>query len=214
KVAPLGSILVTKLDGTAKGGGALSAVAATGAPIKFIGTGEHLEDLEPFSPPKFMARLLGMGDLETFFRRMEETMGEKAGEEMKEALRGKLTLKMVYEQLEAMSKMGPLKKIANLLPGVGVSLSEEQLRVGEEKLKRFKVIMQSMTPQELENPEILNASRIRRIAKGSGTSEAEVRELLKQYELMKKMLKMLGKGRLPRVGPLGKLVKELEKRGR
>ncbi|MEM2460778.1 MAG: signal recognition particle protein Srp19, partial [Candidatus Hadarchaeales archaeon] len=101
-----------------------------------------------------------------------------------------------------------------LLPGVGVSLSEEQLRVGEEKLKRFKVIMQSMTPQELENPEILNASRIRRIAKGSGTSEAEVRELLKQYELMKKMLKMLGKGRLPRVGPLGKLVKELEKRGR
>ncbi|MEM2460658.1 MAG: signal recognition particle receptor subunit alpha, partial [Candidatus Hadarchaeales archaeon] len=155
KVAPLGSILVTKLDGTAKGGGALSAVAATGAPIKFIGTGEHLEDLEPFSPPKFMARLLGMGDLETFFRRMEETMGEKAGEEMKEALRGKLTLKMVYEQLEAMSKMGPLKKIANLLPGVGVSLSEEQLRVGEEKLKRFKVIMQSMTPQELENPEIL-----------------------------------------------------------
>jgi signal recognition particle subunit SRP54 len=107
--------------------------------------------------------------------------------------------------------MGPLKKIAGLLPGLGVSLSEEQMRVGEEKLKRFRVIMQSMTPQELDNPEILNAPRIRRIARGSGTSEAEVRELLKQYELMKRMLKTLGRGRLPRAGPLGKLVRELEK---
>ncbi|MEM2978088.1 MAG: signal recognition particle protein Srp54 [Candidatus Hadarchaeales archaeon] len=214
RVTPLGSILVTKLDGTAKGGGALSAVAATGAPIKFIGTGEHLEDLEPFDPPRFMARLLGMGDLETFLRRVEETMGVKGEEGVKEALRGKLTLRTVYEQLEAMSKMGPLKKIAGLIPGLGVSLSEDQVRVGEEKLKRFRVIMQSMTPQELDNPEILNASRIRRVAKGSGTSEAEVRELLRQYELMKRMLKTLGKGRLPRGGPLGKLVRELEKEKR
>jgi len=214
KVTPLGSILVTKLDGTAKGGGALSAVAATGAPIKFIGTGEHLEDLEPFSPPRFMARLLGMGDLETFLKKVEETMGKGAEEGVKEALRGKLTLRTVYEQLEAMSRMGPLKKIAGLLPGLGVSLSEEQMRVGEEKLKRFRVIMQSMTPQELDNPEILNAPRIRRIARGSGTSEAEVRELLKQYELMKRMLKTLGRGRLPRAGPLGKLVRELEKERR
>ncbi len=211
RATPVGSILVTKLDGTAKGGGALSAVASTGAPIKFIGTGEHLEDLEPFSPPRFMARLLGMGDLETFLRKVEESLGKKGEEAAREALKGKLTLRTVYEQLEAISRMGPLRKVASLLPGLGVTLSEEQMRVGEEKLKRFKVIMQSMTPEELDNPEILNASRIRRIARGSGTSEAEVRELLKQYELMKRMLTALGKGRMVRTGPLAKLVKELEK---
>ncbi len=215
RATPIGSIMVTKLDGTAKGGGALSAVAATGAPIKFIGTGEHMDDIELFSPPRFVARLLGMGDLETLLRRVEEVVRseEVKKEDLKDVFKGKLTLKMVYEQLEMVGKMGPLKKLVQLIPGLGVSIPEDQMKLGEEKLKRFKVIMQSMTPQELENPEVLNASRIRRIALGSGTSEVEVRELLKQYELMKKLVKSFSKRRLPRVGPLAKFVREMERKG-
>jgi len=205
----IGSILVTKLDGTAKGGGALSAVAATGAPIKFIGVGEHLEDLEPFEPERFVARLLGMGDLETLIRRIEEVARaeEVKPVEAKALLAGKLTLRDVYDQLEMLGKMGPLKKLMQMIPGLGVALPEEQMRVGEEKLKRFKVIMQSMTPEELENPRLLNSSRIKRIARGSGTSEAEVKELLRQYELMRKLIRQLAKGRVPKLGPLGKLIK-------
>jgi signal recognition particle subunit SRP54 len=204
---PIGSILVTKLDGTAKGGGALSAVAATGAPIKFIGVGEHIEDLEPFVPQKFVARLLGMGDIETLLQKIEEAAKEEKLKpvDMKAMMAGKITLRDVYDQLEAMSKMGPLRKIMQMIPGVGVSLPEEQMRIGEEKLKKFKYIMQSMTPQELEDPKILNASRIRRVARGSGTTEAEVRELLKQYELMKKFIKAFAKGRGPKLGQLGKM---------
>ncbi len=211
----IGSILITKLDGTAKGGGALSAVTATGAPIKFIGTGEHIDDLEPFVPERFVARLLGMGDIETLLKRIEETARaeEMKPADMKAILAGKLTLRDVYSQLEMMSKMGPLKKIMQMIPGVGVAVPDEQMRVGEEKLKRFKVIMQSMTPEELENPKVLNASRIRRVARGSGTSEADVRELLKQYELIRKLIKTIAKGRGPKFGPFAKLMKELSKGG-
>ena len=209
----IGSILITKLDGTAKGGGALSAVAATEAPIKFIGVGEHLDDLEPFVPERFVARLLGMGDIETLLRRIEETARaeEVKPADMKAILAGKLTLQDVYSQLEMMGKMGPLKKLMQMIPGLGVAVPEEQMRVGEEKLKRFKVIMQSMTPEELENPKVLNASRIRRIAQGSGTGEAGVKELLKQYELMRKLIKTMVKGRGPKFGPFAKLIKQLPK---
>ena len=209
----IGSILITKLDGTAKGGGALSAVAATEAPIKFIGVGEHLDDLEPFVPERFVARLLGMGDIETLLKRIEETA--KAEEvkpaDMKAILAGKLTLQDVYSQLEMMGKMGPLKKLMQMIPGLGVAIPEEQMRVGEEKLKRFKVIMRSMTPEELENPKVLNASRIRRIARGSGTGETDVKELLKQYELVKKLIKKMIKGRGAKFGPFAKLIKQLPK---
>ncbi|MFH1821733.1 MAG: signal recognition particle protein Srp54 [Methanobacteriota archaeon] len=211
QATPIGSILVTKLDGTAKGGGALSAVAATGAPIKFIGVGEHIEDLEPFLPERFVARLLGMGDIETLLQKIEEAAKEEKLKpaDMKAIMAGKMTLRDVYDQLEAMSKMGPLKKIMQMIPGVGVSVPDEQMRVGEEKLKKFKFIMQSMTPQELEDPKLLNASRIRRVAKGSGTSEGEVRELLKQYEMMKKFIKAFAKGRGPKLGQLGKMMKSM-----
>ncbi len=209
----IGSILITKLDGTAKGGGALSAVTATEAPIKFIGVGEHIDDLEPFVPERFVARLLGMGDIETLLKRIEETARaeEVKPADMKAILAGKLTLRDVYSQLEMMGKMGPLKKLMQMIPGMGIAVPEEQMRVGEEKLKRFKVIMQSMTPQELENPKVLNASRIRRVARGSGTSEADVRELLKQYELIRKFIKTMIKGRGPKFGPFAKLMKELSK---
>jgi len=209
----IGSILVTKLDGTAKGGGALSAVAATGAPIKFIGVGEHVEDLEPFVPERFVARLLGMGDIETLLKRIEEAARaeEIKPADMKAILAGKLTLRDVYEQLEMLGKMGPLKKLVQMVPGLGMAMPDEQMRVGEEKLKRFKVIMQSMTPEELENPRLLNASRVRRVARGSGTSEADVKELLRQYELMRKLIKKMVKGRGPKFGPLGKLLKQMPK---
>lgn len=209
----IGSILITKLDGTAKGGGALSAVTATEAPIKFIGVGEHLDDLEPFVPERFVARLLGMGDIETLLKRIEETARaeEVKPADMKAILAGKLTLRDVYGQLEMIGKMGPLKKLMQMVPGLGVAVPEEQMRVGEEKLKRFKVIMQSMTPEELENPKVLNASRIRRIARGSGTGEADVKELLKQYELMRKLIKTMIKGRGPKFGPFAKLIKQLPK---
>jgi len=214
QATPVGSILVTKLDGTAKGGGALSAVAATGAPIKFIGVGEHIEDLEPFLPERFVARLLGMGDIETLLQKIEEAAREEKLKpaDLKAIMAGKMTLRDVYDQLEAMSKMGPLKKIMQMIPGLGVAVPDEQMRVGEEKLKKFKYIMQSMTPQELEDPKLLNASRIRRVAKGSGTSEAEVRELLKQYEMMKKFIKAFAKGRGPKLGQLGKMTKSLQGR--
>ena len=209
----IGSILVTKLDGTAKGGGALSAVAATNAPIKFIGVGEHLDDLEPFVPERFVARLLGMGDIETLLKRFEEVtrVEEIKPADVKAILAGKLTLRDVYDQLEMVSKMGPLKKLLQMVPGLGAVVPDEQMRVGEEKLKKFKVIMQSMTPQELENPKLLNAPRIRRVARGSGTSEGEVKELLKQYELMRKLIKTLAKGRGQKFGPFAKLMKQLSK---
>ncbi|MEW6222204.1 MAG: signal recognition particle protein Srp54 [Candidatus Hadarchaeota archaeon] len=211
----IGSIFVTKLDGTAKGGGALSAVAATGAPIKFIGVGEHVEDIEPYVPQRFVARLLGMGDIETLLKKVEELAAEGAVKpaEAKAIMAGKLTLRDVYDQLEAMSKMGPLKKVMQMIPGVGVSIPDEQMRVGEVKLKKFKVIMQSMTKKEMEDPKVINASRVRRIAKGSGTKESDVKELLKQYEFMQKFVKAFAKGRMPKAGPWGKLMKEMSKRG-
>ena len=211
EATPIGSILVTKLDGTAKGGGALSAVAATGAPIKFIGVGEHIDDLEPFVPERFVARLLGMGDIETLLQKIEETAKEEKLKpaDVKAIMAGKITLRDVYEQLEAVSKMGPIKKIMQMIPGLGVSVPDEQMRVGEEKLKKFKFIMQSMTPQELDDPKLLNASRIRRIAKGSGTNEGDVKELLKQYEMMKKFIRVFSKGRGLKTGPWAKMIKTI-----
>lgn len=207
----IGSILITKLDGTAKGGGALSAVAATGAPIKFIGTGEKVEELELFKPERFVARLLGMGDIETLLEKIKETAEpeEIEAEKMRALMTGKLSLRDVYEQLERMSDIGPLKKILQMLPGVGMSLPEDQIQVGKEKLERFKTVMKSMTDEELDNPKILNHSRIKRIAEGSGTSEGDVKELLEQYENMQKLVKSFSKGRAPQMKKLRKFFKQM-----
>lgn len=201
EATPIGSIIVTKLDGSAKGGGALSAVAATGAPIKFIGVGERIDDLEPFDPKRFVSRLLGMGDIEGLLQKLEELQKEQEirGEDFEKFLKGRFTLKDMYTQLEAMQKMGPLKQILQMIPGMGYSLPDDALRVGEEKLKKFRVIMDSMTEEELENPQILNYSRIKRIARGSGTSTAEVKELINQYNQMKKMFKSMNKRKLAKL---------------
>lgn len=197
----IGSILITKLDGSARGGGALSAVAATGAPIKFISTGEKIEDIEPFIPSRFVGRLLGMGDIESLVEKVREAEVKVPEKKAKAILSGKFTLTDMYEQFEAMRKMGPFQKILKMLPGMSYNIPEEMLEQAEDKLEKWRVIIQSMTPEERENPKILNASRIRRVARGSGTSEKDVKELLKQYVMMRKMLKTLRrKKRLPFLG--------------
>ena len=197
EATPLGSIIVAKLDGSARGGGALSAVAATGAPIKFIGTGEGLDDLEQFMPSRFVGRLLGMGDLQTLIERVREAEIKIPEKKVKAILRGKFTLLDMYEQLEALTKMGPFTRLIKMLPGIGYDLPENVKEIAEDNLKKWKVIIQSMTPEEREKPKIINASRTRRIARGSGTSESDVKSLIKQYFLMRRMMKALRRKRLP-----------------
>ncbi len=199
EATPIGSILVTKLDGSARGGGALSAVAATGAPIKFIGTGEKVEDIEQFVPSRFVGRLLGMGDLETLLEKVQDAEIKVPQKKAKQILSGKFTLEDMYEQFEAVKGMGPFKKVMQMLPGMGNKLNDEMLNVAEDRLEKWRVLIQSMTPEEKENPKIINFSRARRIARGSGTTEKDVKELLKQYVMMRRMLKMMKrkKSKLP-----------------
>ncbi len=190
EATPIGSILVTKLDGSARGGGALSAVAATGAPIKFISTGEKIEDIEPFIPSRFVGRLLGMGDLETLIEKVREAEIKVPGKKAKAILSGKFTLTDMYEQFEAMKGMGPFRKLLKMLPGMSYDIPEDMVNMAEDRLEKWRVMIQSMTPEEKDNPKTFNASRIKRVARGSGTSEKEVKELLKQYSMMRRMLKM------------------------
>ena len=190
----VGSIIVSKLDGSARGGGALSGVAATGAPIKFIGTGEKIEDMEQFVPGRFIGRLLGMGDIESLVAKVQEAEVEVSEKDINALLSGKFTLTDMYHQLEAMRKMGPLQKVLQMVPGFSYQLPDADLDMAEERMDRFKYIIDSMTPEERDNPKVINASRTRRIARGSGTEEREVRELIKQYNATRKMLRQL-KGR-------------------
>ncbi len=198
----IGSIIVTKLDGSARGGGALSSVAATGAPIKFIGTGEKIEDLEVFVPSRFIGRLLGMGDIEGLVKKVEEAEVSVTEKDIHAILSGKFTLTDMYQQFEAMRSMGPLQKVLSMIPGFSYQLPQADLDVAEERLDRWKYIIESMTVEERDDPKVLNASRVRRIARGSGTDQREVRELIKQYNAMRKMLKQLkGKRRMLRRMP-------------
>ncbi len=202
QATPIGSIMVTKLDGTARGGGALSAVAATGAPIKFIGTGEKVEDLEPFVPSRFVGRLLGMGDLQTLIEKVKEAEIKVPEKKAKAILSGKFTLTDMYDQFEAMKGMGTFKKLLKMLPGgASYDIPEDMLDAAEGRLEKWRVMIQSMTPDERENPKIFNSSRVKRVARGSGTSEKDVKELLKQYVTMQRMLKtMRRRKRMPFFG--------------
>jgi signal recognition particle subunit SRP54 len=191
EATPIGSILVTKLDGSARGGGALSAVAATGAPIKFIGTGEKIEDIEAFVPSRFVGRLLGMGDLETLLEKVREAEITVPEKKAKAILSGKFTLTDMYEQFEAMKGMGTFRKLMKMIPGMSYNIPDEMLSTAEGRLEKWRVMIQSMTPEEKDNPKIFNASRMRRVARGSGTSDKEVKELLKQYAMMRRMLKTM-----------------------
>jgi len=193
----IGSILIAKLDGSARGGGALSAVAATGVPIKFIGVGEGIEEIEPFDPSRFVGRLLGMGDIEGLVQRVREAEAIVPEKKAKDILKGKFTLMDMYEQLEAMSSMGPLKRVLQMIPGMSYKVPDEAVEVAEDRIKRWKYILQSMTREEREEPKILKSSRIKRIARGSGASDKEVKELIKQHSTMKRFMKSMGKRKVP-----------------
>jgi len=190
----LTGVILTKMDGTAKGGGALSAIAETGAPISYIGVGEHLEDLEKFDPDRFISRMLGMGDIKSLIEAASEVIDEeKAEEAARKMMSGKFSLKDMYDQMEMLQGMGPLNKLASMLPGLSDRLKEQDMEATQERLRRFRVIMDSMTDEELENPKVLKSSRVVRIARGSGTTTKDVRELLKQYNMSRKAMKgMLG----------------------
>jgi signal recognition particle subunit SRP54 len=204
----IGSIIITKLDGSAKGGGALSAVAEIGAPIKFIGTGERVEDFEAFDPDRFISRLLGMGDIRTLLERAEEIAETDADMGSVDAmLSGKFTLKDMYSQFEMMNKMGPMQQVMNMIPGAGGKLPKNASQVTEEKLAKYKVLMDSMTDHELEHPEVIKQSRVKRIARGSGMRNEDVKELLKYYNVTKKAMKGFGKRKMG--GPLGQMMKQM-----
>ncbi len=192
-------VIITKLDGTAKGGGALSAVAETKTSVAFIGVGETANDLEKFEADRFISRLLGMGDIKGLIEKAQEVQLE-SDVDIDAMMKGKFTLKDMYTQLEAMNKMGPLKQIMQMLPigGIGLELSDKEYQVTKERLDTYRYIMDSMTEEELEDPKIINANRIKRIARGSGTRPEIVKELLKSHAAMQKALKGMrgGMGRM------------------
>jgi len=191
-------IILTKLDGSAKGGGGISACAAAQAPVFFIGVGERMGDFERFDPKAFVGRMMGFGDMKGLLQRFEESVEKDEAEDVaKRMMAGKFTLLDVYEQLEQVKKMGPLNKVAEMLPGFGGALKKmpkDMMNVQEEKLKKFKPILQSMTPEELEGAK-LSRAQVERIAKGSGTQPEDVRALIQQYNQMKSTFKKLRKDR-------------------
>jgi len=199
KATNIGSIIITKLDGSAKGGGALSAAAATQAPIKFIGTGEGMDAIEPFNPTKFAGRLLGMSDIKGLIEKVQEAQIEIDEDAAMRLMKGQFTLTDMMAQLKQLKKMGPIGKVMEML-GLQYKLPDNVAEIQEENLERFEVIMNSMTKEELDNPKILKSSRLKRIAMGSGTDTRDVRDLLKQYNQMKKMMKTMGKQRRGRRG--------------
>lgn len=188
-------VIVTRMDGTAKGGGALASCAETKSNVIFIGTGEKLQDIETFDPSSFVSRLLGMGDIKGLLEKAKMAMEEKDQEKMKERMEeGKFTLNDLYSQIKAMQNMGPLSKVAELIPGLGGlgggmgKKLPQMFDVQEAKLKKWKYAIDSMTPYERENPETLNSARIARIAKGSNVSTTDIREMIKQHKLVKEMM--------------------------
>ncbi|KUO94077.1 MAG: signal recognition particle receptor subunit alpha [Vulcanisaeta sp.] len=209
RYVPINSVFLTKMDSTAKAGGALTSVIKSGARIKFIGVGEDVDEIEVFDANKFVSRLLGMGDLEALIEKIRAVEEER--EIMEEIEEGKLNLLTIKKQLDSMMKLGPLSKIMELLPTSmlpiqyrAIMTDEERMSNAQEMLRRWRHILDSMTKEELLNPEIINASRIRRIAKGAGVTPKDVKELLNYYQLMKRMINQIKKSRRR----LGRLIGE------
>ncbi|PKK85360.1 MAG: signal recognition particle protein [Thermoplasmata archaeon HGW-Thermoplasmata-1] len=187
----LTGVIISKLDGTAKGGGALSAVSTTGAPVVFIGVGEHSSDLEKFDSTRFVSRMLGMGDIQSLLEKAQDAVDmESAEKSARRIMSGKFTLHDLYQQIDMLKGMGSLSKVAEMLPGgMGANLQKANMGDAQKRMGKFKVIMDSMTEEEMNDPSILKAGRIRRIARGSGTEPKNVKELLKYYDMSKGMIK-------------------------
>ena len=187
-------VILTKLDGDARGGAALSIRATTGKPIKFVGTGEKLDMIEPFHPDRMASRILGMGDMLSFIEKAEQNFDAKQAAKMEEKLRkNRFTLQDYYDQMQQLKSMGDLNQLAGMMPGnLGRQLQGAQ--IDEKQFARMEAIILSMTPQERENPQILGASRKKRIAAGCGQQVVDVNRLLKQFEQMQQMIKQMSKG--------------------
>jgi len=193
ETVPVGGIIITKLDGTAKGGGALAASAVTGARIFFIGNGERIDDLEEFSPTRFVGRLLGMGDIKAILDLAKDLELQADENQSKRVLSGKMTIEDFYSQMENVGKMG-FRNIIDNLPGLSGVVKEDQIDVIQGKLKKWRYIIQSMTKNEKRNPEVINDSRRKRIARGCGVAEHDVKDLIKNFNNSKSMIKQ-SKGR-------------------
>jgi signal recognition particle subunit SRP54 len=188
-------VILTKMDGDARGGAALSVVGVVGVPITFVGSGERLQDLEPFHPDRVVSRVLGMGDVLSLIEKAEEAVSIEDAEKLEEKIRkNAFTLEDFRDQLRTIKKMGPIEQIIGMLPGMGnlKQMSAAREQVDDKQLARVEAIINSMTPQERRNHQVINGQRRKRIAKGSGTSVEEVNRLLKQFVQMQKMLKQLG----------------------
>ena len=190
-------VILTKLDGDARGGAALSIRAATGKPIKFVGTGEKLDMIEPFHPDRMASRILGMGDMLSFIEKAQATYDEKQAAKLEEKLRkNRFTLQDYYEQLQQIRNMGDLSQLAGMLPG-NMGRQLQGATIDEKAMAHTEAIILSMTPLERENPQILNASRKRRIAAGCGLEVVDVNRLLKQFDMMQQLTRQMAKGRGP-----------------
>jgi signal recognition particle subunit SRP54 len=187
-------VVLTKLDGDARGGAALSIKAVTGKPIKFVSAGEKLDAIEPFYPDRMASRILGMGDIITLVEKAQKQVDEEKAKKLEEKLKkNQFTLEDFREQIREIRKMGPLKEILGMIPGLGSSL--KSVDIDEKELIKIEAIINSMTPEERRKPQIINASRKRRIAMGSGTTVQDVNRLLRQFEEMQKLLKQLNRGK-------------------
>jgi signal recognition particle subunit SRP54 len=191
-------VVLTKLDGDARGGAALSVVSVVGVPIAFVGSGERLEDLELFHPDRIVSRMLGMGDVLSLIEKAEQAIDENEAQELEEKLRrNDFTLDDFRKQLKTIRRMGPLESILGMIPGLGQLKELAENKPDEKQMGRVEAIISSMTPEERRNDRIINGSRRKRIAAGSGTSVEEVNRLLKQFIEMKKVLQMIGQGGAP-----------------
>ena len=189
----LTGVILTKMDGDARGGAALSIRWVTGQPIKFIGLGEKYDALEPFHPDRIVSRLLGMGDVLSLIEKAEETVDRAKAEELEEKLRrAEFTLEDFRDQLRQLKKMGPLDQVLEMIPGIAPEVRGQA--VDERKLKRLEAIIDSMTPKERRRPDLLDGRRRKRVARGSGTSVQEINQLLRQYAEMRRLMKAMKGG--------------------
>ncbi|HEU5331068.1 MAG TPA: signal recognition particle protein [Thermomicrobiales bacterium] len=197
----LTGVLMTKMDGDARGGAALSIRRVTGVPIKFLGTGEKVDALEPYYPDRLASRILGMGDVLSLIEKAQQQFDADQAKEMeKKVLAGRFDLEDFLNQLQQVKQMGPLNQLLEMIPGLGTAARKQDVQVSDDDLKHIEAIIRSMTPQERRSPQLIKGSRRRRIANGSGTSIQEVNELLNQFKQMQRMMASLGKGGLAGLG--------------